>query len=304
MKLDFVCIGAQKAGTTTLHDILITHPDIYLPPRKEAQFFDINERFEKGINYYFETFFKTYNGEKFVGNINPNLQMQNRSLERLHNCFGDELKIIFIMRDPVKRAYSHYLMSKKRGYEKLDFFDAMKAENERISNPQTHRGYISEEPGHYEINHWGYVYRSLYANTVEYLFANFPKENIHLMLFEDFIKNKNNGIKELLKFLSIPDSPYISFEVQSNVASEPKSKILRDFIYQQGIFKKIIGKVLSKKNKEYIRIKLTKINNKPLAENEKGLSIKERSKVFTEYFEKDIKKLELLTGLDLNNWKC
>jgi hypothetical protein len=304
MKLDFVCIGAQKAGTTTLHDILITHPDIYLPPRKEAQFFDINERYEKGINYYFETFFKTYNGEKFVGNINPNLQMQNRSLERLHNCFGDELKIIFIMRDPVKRAYSHYLMSKKRGYEKLDFFDALKAENERISNPQTHRGYISEEPGHYEINHLGYVYRSLYSNTVEYLFANFPKENIHLLLFEDFIKNKKSRITETLHFLGIPDSLYLSFEVESNVASEPRSLILRDFLYGHGLFKKIIGKVLSKKNRDFIRINLDKVNNKRLNEDKKGLSPDDRSKVFKMYFENDVQKLEELTGLDLNDWKC
>lgn len=304
MKLNFICIGAQKAGTTTLHDILVTHPEIYLPPRKEAQFFDINERFNRGLDYYFSTFFNTYNGEKFVGNINPNLQMKNRSLERLHKCFGDELKIIFIMRDPVKRAYSHYLMSKKRGYEKLGFFDALKAEKERLSKPKTYRGYISKEPGHYEINHMGYVYRSLYSSTVEYLFENFPKENIHLMLFEDFVKSKNNRIKELLRFLSIPDSPYMSLEVQSNVASEPKSKILRDLIYNQGILKKIVGNVFSKENKEYIKIKLNKINNKPLGENKKGLSLNERSEVFTEYFENDVQKLEVLTGLDLNCWKC
>ena len=55
MKLDFVCIGAQKAGTTTLHDVLKEHPDIYLPPRKEAHFFDVNERYEKGIDYFFST---------------------------------------------------------------------------------------------------------------------------------------------------------------------------------------------------------------------------------------------------------
>ena len=46
-KQNFFCVGAQKAGTTTLLNILIQHPDIYLPKQKEAHFFDIDERYEK-----------------------------------------------------------------------------------------------------------------------------------------------------------------------------------------------------------------------------------------------------------------
>ena len=57
-KVDFFCIGAQKAGTTTLHDILVQHPQLYLPSKKEAHFFDINERYTKGLDYYFKTFFQ------------------------------------------------------------------------------------------------------------------------------------------------------------------------------------------------------------------------------------------------------
>ena len=56
MKINFFCIGAQKAGTTTLHDVLNMHPDIYLPPNKEAHFFNVDESYSKGLDYYYSNF--------------------------------------------------------------------------------------------------------------------------------------------------------------------------------------------------------------------------------------------------------
>ena len=51
MNINFYCVGAQKAGTTTLHDILIQHPEVYLPETKEAHFFDEDEKYKKGLNW-------------------------------------------------------------------------------------------------------------------------------------------------------------------------------------------------------------------------------------------------------------
>lgn len=56
--IDFICVGTQKAGTTTLHDVLKKHPNIYLPERKEAHFFDMDERFDKGLDWWMGTFFQ------------------------------------------------------------------------------------------------------------------------------------------------------------------------------------------------------------------------------------------------------
>ncbi|HET8837569.1 MAG TPA: sulfotransferase domain-containing protein, partial [Flavobacteriaceae bacterium] len=212
MKLDFVCIGAQKAGTTTLHDILKTHPKIYLPPKKEAQFFDINERYEKGLDFYFTSFFDTYEGEPLIGNVNPNLQIDNRSIDRLIDCFGTDIKVIFMLRDPVDRAYSHYLMSKRRGIEKLPFLEAIKKESFRIANPNKHPNYFSKELGHFEKNHLGYLFRSHYLKTIKYLFAKLPSERIKFYLFEDFVENRKKAIQEVLLFLDIPLVPELQYE--------------------------------------------------------------------------------------------
>lgn len=303
MKLDFFCIGAQKAGTTTLHDILNTHPEIYLPPRKEAQFFDINERYEKGLNYYFSTFFSTYAGEKYIGNINPNLQLEERSIDRLISCFGKEIKIVFILRNPVKRAYSHYLMSKRRGIENLSFIEALEAENRRLQNPIYHPEYITNELGHFEKNHLGYIYRSSYSKTIDYLYQKFDKQKIKIILFEDFVLDRENAVKDVLEFLNIPFSHELNFFAISNVASEPKSTFVRDIVYKPNLVKRFLRKMLSKRDKERIKSFINTINNKPLSLEKKEIPVLDRKIIYEKYFKSEVEKIEELTDLDLERWK-
>lgn len=303
MKLDFVCLGAQKAGTTSLHDILNTHPDIYLPNEKEAQFFDINERYEKGLEFYFNTYFNTYQGEKLIGNINPNLQMDTRSIDRIIECFGENVKCIFILRNPVERAYSHYLMSKKRGYENLSFLDAIKEESFRIENPKKHPDYLSLEPGHFEKNHLGYIYRSHYLKTIKYLFEKFPKENIKLILFENFIERKEETIEDMLQFLQVPSSSKLNYNIESNIASAPRNTVLRNLIYRPSLFKKAIKPLFSEEKRARLKNKIKAINNKPLTKKQKTITQTKAETLYSTYFEKEIQEIEQLTNLDLSKWK-
>ena len=69
--MNFFCVGAQKAGTTTLHNILIQHSDIYLPKEKEARYFDKEDIYNNGIEWYINTFYSNYSGEKICGSITP-----------------------------------------------------------------------------------------------------------------------------------------------------------------------------------------------------------------------------------------
>ena len=69
-KIDFMCVGIQKAGTSTLHDIIKQHPNLELPKNKETHFFNDNSKFEKGIKHYFKYYFKNRN-RMFTGEITP-----------------------------------------------------------------------------------------------------------------------------------------------------------------------------------------------------------------------------------------
>ena len=67
---NFLCIGAQKSGTTTLYDILKQHPHIFLPDKKELHFFDIESKYQKGVKYY-SSYFQGSNSYLSVGEITP-----------------------------------------------------------------------------------------------------------------------------------------------------------------------------------------------------------------------------------------
>ena len=70
---NFLCVGAQKAGTTTLYDILNQHPDIYLPKIKETKYFAADEKFNRGLDYYERKYFFKCMDQKAVGEIDPEI---------------------------------------------------------------------------------------------------------------------------------------------------------------------------------------------------------------------------------------
>lgn len=304
MKLDFVCIGAQKAGTTTLHDILSTHEEIYLSANKEILFFDVNERYEQGIGYY-ENYFKDYEGQKVIGNISPNLQLEERSLDRIIDCYGSNIKVIFIMRDPVYRAYSHYLMSKTRGYEKLSFKEAIEVESERIANSVVHQNYVTHEIGHFEKNHQGYIYRGRYLPVIRNLYRKLKKDQVKILLFEDFVQNREQEVRGVLQFLGLNDALELKLDVESNTASAPRSDLFRNLVNRPSGMIKYLGKCIGPETRKAIRIKLNKLNSRKLRGNEKALSKDEYDEVFHRFFESDIDELAALTQLDLRaKWSC
>ena len=302
---DFFCLGAQKAGTTTLHNILKQHPDIFLPERKEPSFFEVDEDYAKGLDYYFSEYFKSFKGEQYVGNINPNLQLSNVAIDRIVQDFGTEIKMIFIMRDPVDRAYSHYLMSKRRGYETLSFVDALSTENDRIAHPGEYSEYYyqTKEPGFFEKNHFGYAYRSRYLRTLEYLYKKLPEKCIKIIHFDRFISNKKGVINEILNFLGLKGTDNLKIDLHSNTAATPISSTLRNLIYLPNTFKTLLKKVLPESVRTSLKEKMIKLNNRPLSKKEKTLSKEEAKYVFDKYFSEEVAGIEDFLKTSLSKWK-
>jgi len=183
---NFLCVGAQKAGTTTLHDILIQHPEIYLPEIKETKFFQDNSKYRKGLDYYEKEFFGKWNGERAVGEIDSVYMYFEYVPERIYKHLGKDIKLIFMLRNPVDRAYSHYWMSYRRGYETETFERAIELEQKRIKIDEFHK------------IHFSYIDRGFYAKQIKRYLKLFPKENMLFIIFEeDFLKNRK---KQLNRF--------------------------------------------------------------------------------------------------------
>ena len=285
-RLDFMCVGVQKGATSTLHDILVQHPNLGLPNFKETHFFSDDKKYEKGLQYYFKNNFKKSDAT-FMGEIDPEYCYFPKTAIRIHKAFPN-CKIIFILRNPVDRAYSQYLMTKRIGRETLGFIEAVYSENQRLNN------YFSQL-------HYSYISRGFYTKQITRYYNLFGKENVGVFLFEDIIKNPSKIVKEISQFIGLPDYDY-DYEIKSNVASEAKSTIIRDFIFKPNKLKKYVGKILpTKKIKDRIMYKLYNANLKDA--KKEPLNIELKSKIYKEFYISEIDKLEALLGRDLSSWK-
>ena len=152
---NFFCIGAQKAGTTTLYNLLIQHPQIYLPiNKKELHFFDVEENYNKGTLWYLTKYFSKIKNESAIGEVTPSYCYYPKTPKRIFEQFGPDIKFIFILRNPVQRAVSLYNMMVSRGVETLPFHEAVEKESLRLETNNTEfkrnfsyidRGYYSKQ---------------------------------------------------------------------------------------------------------------------------------------------------------------
>ncbi len=287
-KINFYCVGAQKSGTTSLHDILNQHPDVFLPETKEAHFFDEDDKFKLGLNWYFKTFFERYNNEKICGSCNPEYIYFEEVPERIFESFGGDVKLIFILRNPADRAYSHYLMSKRRCIEDLSFTVALKQEKSRINKD------------YFNKTNFSYASRGFYLEQIKRYLNYFPKENMMFIRFEDdFIKNRANTIKEIISFLDLEQID-LDVDLKSNVARSSRFKFIQKFIYKQNIIKSFFSFFVSQKRKNKMRSWIYKLVMKPEKKNK--LSIETKLSLMQQYKE-DILELEILIGKNLSSWK-
>jgi len=287
---NFLCVGAQKAGTTTLHEILAQHPEIFLPEIKETHFFFKEDKYQKGLSHYSKTYFKNWKGEKAVGEVDPGYMYFPFVPERIYKDLGKDIKILILLRNPVDRAYSQYLMNVRRSLETKSFEEAIESEKERIKE------------GFFNFRMFGYVERSLYLKQIKRLLKFFPVENMFFIIFEtEFLNKREETIKKVFDFLNISTNVEVNVNIKSNPASLPRFKIVNDFLYSDNFLKKI-GRILIP---DYITRR--KIMHKINVFNRKKGKIKPldgeiKRKLFLKYFEKDIFELEKILNRDLSCW--
>ncbi|MGJ8548448.1 sulfotransferase family protein [Winogradskyella wichelsiae] len=286
-KLDFLCIGAQKSGTTSLHDILVQHPEIALPKNKETHFFSHEDIYTEDIEDYYKMFTSNLSSDKVIGEIDPEYLPSKLAYKRLYKNFGPNIKFIVILRNPFDRAYSQYLMSKRRGFEPLGFKESIEAEKGRINDQFS------------DLYH-SYSTRSLYTPQIKKYLELFDLSNFLFIRFEDdFLDNKSETIDRITTFLGLPPFNY-NLNIESNRASVPKSKLVRDFVDKPGIIRKY-GKHLVPFSglRRSIINKIDHLNRKKIsyAVNE---SLKKE--LIENLFLEDIKELESLTKLNLSRW--
>ena len=282
-KASIICVGAQKSGTTTLHDILKQHPDISLPDIKETKFFQRNTEFNKGIDFY-SNFFDL--NKKHLIEVDPEYMFLDYVPKRIFDTLGPNTRIIFLLRNPVDRAFSHYLMSKRRGFENLKFDKAILDEKDRLLIDDSQADFYKSKT----VN-FSYISRGYYAKQINNFLKYFNINNMMFVLFEeDFVKNRNETVLKILDFIGANKKIELDTNFISNPATSYKNKHITNFLNRPNFFKKLFKYVLPKKIRSIIREKILSINySSKILEK---LTDKERRYYLDTYFSNDIIELE------------
>lgn len=288
------CGGAPKSGTTTLYDILCHHPDVYLSKFKEPLFFNNTAQFEKGLKWYSETYFSGYSGQKIVGDFTPTYLASIEAPKRIFESVGGNAKFIFILRDPVDRAYSHYFHNKRDLIEELTFEDALAKEGERYAH-------FSADNDKSSVFKYGYLKQGLYAENINEYYKLFGKENVLVLIFEELFANVPHYIPLILKFLNIDATVVLPYDIRSNVSSTTRFKSIKKMLAGKSKVRsslKVLFPVLLRKK---IKNKLQALSNKP--QKYDTLDSKTKTLLTDKYFSGDISKLEGVLNKDLKIWK-
>lgn len=191
--LDFIIIGAQKSGTTTLFELLKQHNEIYLPPEKEAPFFGKTDREEKGWDWYLNEFFSTANETLQWGSITPQYMAYSKVAEKIY-LMNPQIKLIAILRDPYERAYSHYVMSRRRNYDTREFIDAIKELSSEKALEESRN--ISTE-----IN--SYIVRGEYGRILYEYKKIFGAKNLLILFINELENDPQKTLDRICNFLNI-----------------------------------------------------------------------------------------------------
>lgn len=185
---DFICVGAQKSGTTTLHVLLNKHPKIFLPTQKELHYFDIN--YNKGDQWY-GNHFSLAKKDQICGEITPFYLFHKQTPSRI-KLLAPDIKLIFLLRDPIARTISHFYHAKKRGYEPLNIEQALNAEEERLA---------SKDITILQRN--SYIARSCYINQLSRYERQFKAQQLLILKSEDLFETPRRAWEKIMAFLEI-----------------------------------------------------------------------------------------------------
>lgn len=291
---DFLIIGAQKAGTSSLYYYLKQHPQIYMSPIKELHFFTYEGESSHGsssIAQHNESFAVVNNIEDYqkifqaapessvVGEASPSYIYAPKAAERIKHHIPNA-KLIAILRHPAERAYSNFLHAIRHNHEPIqDFKQALHEEETRIRNNSAFL--------------WHYKSKGFYYKQLTRYFALFDRSQIKVCLYEDLKTNPAGVIKDLFEFLEVDASFEPDVSRKYNVSVVPKNQLLSTVITSLKPIKPALKTLVPDRVRHYVRSQV--FDTPP------PISPEMRKHLVKEYRE-DILQMQELLGRDLSVW--
>jgi Sulfotransferase family len=236
-KVNLFIVGAAKCGTTSLHYYLSQHPDIFMSPVKEPNYFSelqpdprvkflfssISSRYQQAVikdDYKYQALFDSVIDEKWIGEASTSYFIDKQSAQKIYT-YNPDARIIVLIRDPVERAYSEFCMDKNSG---------------EISRETTfEKMFMDYQAG--KFNRMGlYIENSKYDVGIRRYTDCFPSKQIYIAYTENFKKDSKTEIEKVFSFLGIPFSS-VNLDAQNEgLQLNPKLQQLRHLLVQNGLY--------------------------------------------------------------------
>ncbi|NNC95215.1 MAG: sulfotransferase [Chitinophagales bacterium] len=293
---DFFIVGAPKCGTSAVASYLREHPDIFMPYRKELHHFATDlyksdsRQFDKS---FFYSFFEEAKNEQIVGDASV-FHLYSKTAAINIKQFNPEAKILMFLRNPTDMLYSYHSQLTYNGDENLpDFEEAIKAEEDRKKGIR-----IPSDVKFPSMLYYSDVVR--FTEQIKRYYDVFPKEQIKIIIFDDFKSNTNSVYAEILRFLNVDNSFNPDFKV-INPNKVSRSPILRRIYGKKPAFIEQIGRLVlpSKKLRRKLLQKVKSANTKHVARPK--LQADTKAELILK-FKPEVQKLEDLIERDLSSW--
>jgi Sulfotransferase domain len=265
---NLVTIGAMKCGTTSLHEYLSYHPQIFMSDRKELDFFVEKFNWSKGVDWYRSNFNASAD---ILGESSPNYtkcHLFEKVPDRMYRIIP-EAKLIYVVRDPISRLVSHYIHAVARGRENRSI-------DEILDNPQENN----------------YIQTSLYFMQVERYLEYYSPDSILFIAQEDLAGDRLKTLQKIFHFLHVDsqfDDPKFSQIIHESSGKKQPTQLRLQLLKLPG--GRLISKAISLVNPESIGRSISKPK----------LSEGSREKL-VELFHEDACKLRGLTGQSFEKW--
>jgi hypothetical protein len=286
MKVDFFIVGAPKAGTTSLYHYLSEHPQVEMSSQKEPDYFSDKAINEQGMYYAknrvntldkYESLFVQKEAVVY-GEGSVSYLFYDNVAEDIKK-YNPNAKIIIMLRNPIERAFSHYLMDYRLGLIS-DSFENVIAKKSKHKNAH--------------LFYQQYIEVSKYATQIQRYLDFFEKDSILFIDYDDFKKNVSETVDKTYNFLNISAEFAADINTKYNTFTMPKNKVIR-FIYSFVFLRKILTFLFPIYFVRNIRGFLFKANEKPEL-------LKETRNLLRKIFNDDIRKLEEVLGNNYSKW--
>jgi sulfotransferase family protein len=253
LRPNYLVIGAQKGGTTSLHGYLAAHPAVLTASIKEVQYF--SKYYARGEDWYLAYFPLAARGRltrlrtgvaPAVGEASATYLFDPRTPERVRR-FDPQMKLIAALRDPVERAYSHYQMEQRWGRETLPFEQALEREEAELGFELER---VLADPDSESGLECSYVARGRYAEQLDRWLEHFPREQLLVVTSDELLEQPGAVMTRVAQFLGItdwraPSYPLRGVREYSTMPPETRERLARIFEPHNRRLEQLLGRELA-----------------------------------------------------------